>query len=74
MSHQSPLLPKKRSDLLINIAKYWSLKKESRKGAMLLKRLHLEPWTANATASKEDDEIKAQKYQVNTVLIALILL
>ena len=64
MGHPSALLPKKRSDLLVNISKYWSLKKESRRGAMLLKRLHLEPWTANATASKEDDAVKAQKYQV----------
>lgn len=64
MGHPSSLLPKKRSDLLVNISKYWSLKKESRRGAMLLKRLHLEPWTANATASKEDDAVKAQKYQV----------
>jgi hypothetical protein len=64
MQHQTDLFPKKRSDLLLTIAKYWSLKKESRRGAMLLKRLHLEPWTANASASKEEDEAKAQKYQV----------
>lgn len=34
--------PKKRSEITIAIAKYWSLKKESRRGAPLLKRLHLE--------------------------------
>lgn len=68
MAHPSGLLPKKRSDLLLSIAKYWSLKKESRRGAMLLKRLHLEPWTANASASKEDDDIKAQKYQILSMI------
>ena len=68
MTHPSKLLQKKRSDLLVSIAKFWSLKKESRRGAMLLKRLHLEPWTANASASKEDDEMKAQKYQVRSAL------
>ncbi|KAJ3305694.1 nuA3 HAT complex component nto1 [Kappamyces sp. JEL0829] len=63
-SHHSALLPKKRSEIIIAISKYWSLKKESRRGAALLKRLHLEPWTANASASKEEDEIKAQKYEM----------
>jgi hypothetical protein len=58
-------LSKKRPGLLIAICKYWSLKKESVRGAALLKRLHLEPWTANATASKEDDEHRAQKYEVS---------
>lgn len=63
-SSSSELLPKKKNDLIINIAKYWALKKESRRGATLLKRLHLEPWTANASASKEEDEMKVQKYEV----------
>ena len=34
--------PKVRSDLVVSISKYWSLKKESLRGAALLKRLHLE--------------------------------
>jgi hypothetical protein len=41
-AHKSSLIPKKRSDLITIIAKYWALKKESRRGAALLKRLHLE--------------------------------
>lgn len=41
-SLNSPLLPKKRAELITAICKYWSLKKEARRGAALLKRLHLE--------------------------------
>ncbi|KAJ3852481.1 bromodomain and PHD finger-containing protein 3 [Lentinula lateritia] len=42
---------RKRSDFLLMVCKYWSLKREARRGAPLLKRLHLEPWTAIATAA-----------------------
>ncbi|KAJ3858696.1 bromodomain and PHD finger-containing protein 3, partial [Lentinula novae-zelandiae] len=41
---------RKRSDFLLMVCKYWSLKREARRGAPLLKRLHLEPWTAAAAA------------------------
>jgi hypothetical protein len=65
------IMPKKRTDLITSIAKYWALKKEFRRGAALNKRLHLEvniiftkPWTAFASASKEEDEQNAQKYEV----------
>lgn len=35
---------RKRQELVATICKYWSLKRESRRGAPLLKRLHLEVW------------------------------
>ncbi|KAJ3994236.1 hypothetical protein F5050DRAFT_1800805 [Lentinula boryana] len=41
---------RKRGDFLLMVCKYWSLKREARRGAPLLKRLHLEPWTAAAAA------------------------
>ncbi|GJJ11325.1 hypothetical protein Clacol_005557 [Clathrus columnatus] len=44
------------------ICKYWSLKREARRGAPLLKRLHLEPWTASAQNKKLTDDEKALKY------------
>jgi hypothetical protein len=45
------------------VARYWSLKREARRGAPLLKRLHLEPWTANAGGKVQTDEEKARKLE-----------
>jgi NuA3 HAT complex component NTO1 len=44
------------------IARYWCLRRQSRRGAPLLRRLHLEPWTAQSKA--QTDEQKRQKYEV----------
>ncbi|KAJ3047504.1 nuA3 HAT complex component nto1 [Rhizophlyctis rosea] len=54
----------KKVDFVKSVARYWSLKREARRGAPLLKRLHLEPWTASASALKEDEEFKAKRYEV----------
>lgn len=48
---------KKRQQVVTAVAHYWSLKRESRRGAPLLKRLHLEPWTAH----KEGDDLATKK-------------
>ncbi|KAI8906839.1 PHD-zinc-finger like domain-containing protein [Gorgonomyces haynaldii] len=54
----------KREDVIISISKYWALKREARRGAALLKRLHLEPWTAlRMNESKEEKQEKMTKYQ-----------
>ncbi|KAI9360901.1 PHD-zinc-finger like domain-containing protein [Pilaira anomala] len=52
---------KKKSLAIASICRYWSLKRESRRGAPLLKRLHLEPWTASASQLKQSEVEKAQK-------------
>ncbi|CAO3641597.1 unnamed protein product [Mucor hiemalis] len=52
---------KKKSSVVTSICRYWSLKRESRRGAPLLKRLHLEPWTASASQLKQSEVEKAQK-------------
>lgn len=59
---------RKRQELVATICKYWSLKRESRRGAPLLKRLHLEPWTASASAHKQSEEEKWAKYLAMTDL------
>ncbi|KAG0218795.1 nuA3 HAT complex component nto1 [Mortierella sp. NVP41] len=53
---------------LYTICKYWSLKRESRRGAPLLKRLHLEPWTASASAHRQTEEEKTKKLQTQVLL------
>ncbi|KAI7905371.1 uncharacterized protein BX663DRAFT_499491 [Cokeromyces recurvatus] len=52
---------KKKAELIESICRYWSLKRESRRGAPLLKRLHLEPWTASASQLKQTEVEKAHK-------------
>jgi hypothetical protein len=53
------------------VARYWSLKREARRGAPLLKRLHLEPWTASAGGKAQTDEEKALKLKVLAIRLHL---
>ncbi|CAG8627733.1 16517_t:CDS:10, partial [Cetraspora pellucida] len=53
---------RRRQEMIATICRYWSLKRETRRGAPLLKRLHLEPWTASASAHKQSEEEKMAKY------------
>ncbi|KAJ3394940.1 nuA3 HAT complex component nto1 [Lobulomyces angularis] len=46
----------KRPLVIQEICKYWSLKRDAGKGAPLLKRLHIEPWTTTATISSIDSD------------------
>ncbi|EGN97037.1 hypothetical protein SERLA73DRAFT_58213 [Serpula lacrymans var. lacrymans S7.3] len=48
---------RKKTDFITLVCKYWSLKREARRGAPLLKRLHLEPWTAS-NANKQQTEVE----------------
>ncbi|KAI7823613.1 hypothetical protein BC939DRAFT_161255 [Gamsiella multidivaricata] len=55
-------------NFIYTVCKYWSLKRESRRGAPLLKRLHLEPWTASASAHRQTEEEKVKKLQTQLLL------
>ncbi|GAA5870797.1 hypothetical protein JCM1840_006807 [Sporobolomyces johnsonii] len=50
------------------VCRYWSLKREARRGAPLLKRIHLEPWTASATSRQQNDQDKAKKLELIRLL------
>ena len=51
-------------EFLYLICRYWSLKREARRGAPLLKRLHLEPWTANGGTKILSEEEKLMRLDV----------
>ncbi|KAJ1926393.1 hypothetical protein IWQ60_003837 [Tieghemiomyces parasiticus] len=49
---------------ITQLARYWSLKRRSRRGAPLIKRLHLEPWTASATQQKAAELESERQFQI----------
>ncbi|KAJ7876249.1 hypothetical protein B0H13DRAFT_1893737 [Mycena leptocephala] len=54
---------RKKPDFVALMCRYWSLKREARRGAPLLKRLHLEPWTASTGAKMQGEEEKVMKLE-----------
>ncbi|KAM0752244.1 hypothetical protein T439DRAFT_299983 [Meredithblackwellia eburnea MCA 4105] len=61
VDYTSKMKMAKRQQFISLVCRYWSLKREARRGAPLLKRLHLEPWTASATSRQQTDDEKAKK-------------
>lgn len=56
---------RKKNEFVWMMCRYWSLKREARRGAPLLKRLHLEPWTAASSVGKgQSEEEKMMKLEV----------
>ncbi|ORY92515.1 hypothetical protein BCR35DRAFT_273628 [Leucosporidium creatinivorum] len=53
-----------KKDFMNLLCRYWSLKREARRGAPLLKRLHLEPWTASGTSHHQTEQEKAKKLEL----------
>ncbi|KAJ7636157.1 PHD-zinc-finger like domain-containing protein [Mycena polygramma] len=54
---------RKKPEFVAMMCKYWSLKREARRGAPLLKRLHLEPWTASTGSRSQGEEEKVMKLE-----------
>ena len=61
----------KKEQFIHMMCRYWSLKREARRGAPLLKRLHLEPWSANAAGKVQSEEEMTIKLKVSISLIHL---
>jgi NuA3 HAT complex component NTO1 len=69
LAYVKKLTLRKKDLFIIQVAKFWSLKREARRGAPLLKRLHLEPWTAATSANHEETEAdRLQKLQFMLLL------
>lgn len=68
MEYLGRVIPKKQVQVVLAICKYWSLKREARRGAPLLKRLHLEPWSTPTSAAQQTEEFKRRKLEVSMCL------
>ena len=67
MQYIGKVIIRKKMDFILLMCKYWSLKREARRGAPLLKRLHLEPWTPSAGTRPQTEEDKAIKLEASCI-------
>jgi len=72
MQYIAKINVRRKLDFVLLVCKYWSLKREVRRGAPLLKRLHLEPWTASNSGggSGTSEEDNLQKLNVGAHLLS----
>ncbi|KAI0782807.1 hypothetical protein C8Q75DRAFT_786204 [Abortiporus biennis] len=64
LQYISKVIIRQKDKFVQMVCRYWSLKREARRGAPLLKRLHLEPWTASSTSRQQGDDEKGLKLEV----------
>lgn len=64
LQYISKVVIRQKEKFVLMVCRYWSLKREARRGAPLLKRLHLEPWTASSGSRQQGEEDKALKLEV----------
>lgn len=71
MQYTAKINVRRKLEFVLLVCKYWSLKREARRGAPLLKRLHLEPWTASnsggGSGSSEADNLQKLNVSVHVV-------
>lgn len=68
MSYITKVTVRKKLEFVNMLCRYWSLKREARRGAPLLKRLHLEPWTAAGGVKVRSDQEKLMKLEVRSLI------
>lgn len=56
-----PLRCSKKRAFVAQVERYWSILRRRRRGAPLLNRLHLEPWTASAGAPREATDLQREE-------------
>ena len=68
MTYIGRVILRQKREFVLLLCRYWSLKREARRGASLLKRLHLEPWTASAGSRQQTEDEKVLKLEVRNYL------
>ena len=68
VSYIAKVTLRKKHEFVYTLCRYWSLKREARRGAPLLKRLHLEPWTTTAGMRIRSNREKMMKLDVSLFL------
>lgn len=61
--HLARIALRRKPQTIAQIVRYWSLKRERTRGAPLLKRLHIEPWTVGNFVDERTSELKLRKLQ-----------
>ncbi|WFD31598.1 hypothetical protein MSPP1_002637 [Malassezia sp. CBS 17886] len=54
---------RRKAQTVAQIVRYWSLKRQQMRGAPLLKRLHIEPWTVGNFVEERTNALKLAKLQ-----------
>ncbi len=54
----------KLDKIVVDVCKYWALKRQSKRGVPLLKRLLVEPWTKSTKSKAIDENTKLEEYKV----------
>ncbi|WFD33209.1 hypothetical protein MCUN1_000022 [Malassezia cuniculi] len=54
---------RRKPQTVTEIVRYWSLKRQHTRGAPLLKRLHIEPWTVGIYVDERNNALKLAKLQ-----------
>ena len=58
----------KLDKIVVDVCKYWALKRQSKRGVPLLKRLLVEPWTKQTKSKEVDENTKIEEYKVTLII------